>query len=292
MDIVLLSLLAPNSCASERVPVLACRDALRAAGADVTTVAVESDQEIDSVLDGLGPTRRLVVATAADGELRAVLRRMVRRYAPPPSKRPDDLPTDRTVYDLPPIGVLPLDAARPAELVDRLGLPRTPEEVAAAVLGEKVRRLDLFRTDSGSVTLHGALVGGADEHGQATAWHGRIEVDDAVLSDGTEPLLACAIANLSGYAEIDGLDLVAPPDPADGLIDVGVAVPVLKRGLLRRTLRVEVRRSRGRAVSITPRDEVPYLDDGVAGTLGRKRSWWTERSAWAVYVSEGRTDPS
>lgn len=284
MHIVLLSLLSPGSCASERVPVLAFRDALRKAGAEVTTMAAESDQEIDSALEGLGPARRLVVATAADGELRAVLRRMVRRYAPPPSKRPDDLPRDRTIPDLPAIGVLPLDASEPAELVARLGLPRAPEEVAEAVLGEKARRLDLFRTDSGSVTLHGALVGGADENGQATAWWGKVEVDDTVLSDGSEPLVACAVANSSGYAVIDDLPLVAGADPADGLIDVGVAVPVVSRGFLRRKMRVEVRRSRGRAVSITPRDEVPYLDDGVAGTLGRKRSWWTERSAWAVYV--------
>ncbi|MQA24947.1 MAG: hypothetical protein GEU94_05630 [Micromonosporaceae bacterium] len=284
VHIVLLNLLSPGSCASERVPVLAFRDALRKAGAEVTTMAAESDQEIDSALEGLGPARRLVVATAADGELRAVLRRMVRRYAPPPSKRPDDLPRDRTIPDLPAIGVLPLDASEPAELVARLGLPRAPEEVAEAVLGEKARRLDLFRTDSGSVTLHGALVGGADENGQATAWWGKVEVDDTVLSDGSEPLVACAVANSSGYAVIDDLPLVAGADPADGLIDVGVAVPVVSRGFLRRKMRVEVRRSRGRAVSITPRDEVPYLDDGVAGTLGRKRSWWTERSAWAVYV--------
>jgi hypothetical protein len=27
---------------------------------------------------------------------------------------------------------------------------------------------------------------------------------------------------------------------------------------------------------------VPYLDDGVAGTLGRKRSWWIEPGAWGV----------
>ncbi|MGH3715284.1 MAG: hypothetical protein ACRDT4_17745, partial [Micromonosporaceae bacterium] len=229
-------------------------------------------------------SRRLVVAAVTDGELRAVLRRIVRRYAPPPSKRPPELAADRTIPDLPAIGVLPLDAADPPALAVRLGLPRTPDEVAKAVVAGATRRLDLLRTDSGSVTLHGALVGGADEHGQAAAWYGRIEVDDAILSDGTEPLVACAIANDTGYATIDGLPLVATADPADGLIEVGIAVPVLRRGLLRRTLRVEVRRSRGRAVSITPRDEVPYLDDGVAGTLGRKRSWWIERSAWAVYA--------
>ncbi|MGH3736735.1 MAG: hypothetical protein ACRDT6_14155 [Micromonosporaceae bacterium] len=302
MEIILLSLVSSGSCSGERVPVLACRDALRAGGASVTTLAADSDEQIDAALTEVfgkvlpsavfgevtGDTeqgeRRLVVAAVTDGELRAVLRRMVRRYAPAPSKRPDTLAPDRTIPDLPAVGVLPLDAAAPPELVVRLGLPRTPEEVAAAVLAGAARRLDLFRTDSGSVTLHGALVGGADQHGQATAWYGRIEVDDAVLADGTEPLVACAVANAGGYATIDDLPLVAAEDATDGLMDVGIAVPVLHRGLLRRKLRVEVRRSRGRAVSITPRDEVPYLDDGVAGSLGRKRSWWVERSAWAVYV--------
>ncbi|MGH3647700.1 MAG: diacylglycerol kinase family protein [Micromonosporaceae bacterium] len=283
MQIVLLSLLSSGSCSGERVPVLACRDALRAAGATVTTVAAESDEQIDTALTEAAPGR-LVVAAATDGELRAVLRRIVRRYAPAPSKRPAELAADRTIPDLPAIGVLPMDAATPPELAARLGLPRTPDEVAKAVLAGATRRLDLLRTDSGSVTLHGALVGGADQHGQAAAWYGRIEVDDTVLSDGAEPLVACVIANDGGYATIDDLPLVATADPADGLIDVGIAVPVLHRGLLRRTLRVEVRRSRGRAVSITPRDEVPYLDDGVAGSLGRKRSWWIERAAWAVYV--------
>lgn len=284
MHVVLVSLASPGSCSGERVPVLACRDALRARGVEVSTVTADADTQIDAVLSDLGEDHRLVVAATTDGEVRAVLRRLVRRYAPPPSKRPADLPADRTVPDLPAIGILPMDAGTPPELAGRLDLPRTPGDVAAAVTGDQVRRVDLLRTDSGSVTLHGALVGGADRNGQATAWYGRVEVDDAVLSDGSEPLIACAVANAPGYATIDGLPLVGPADPADGSVDVGIAVPVLQRGLLRRKLRVEVRRSRGRAVSITPRDEVPYLDDGVAGSLGRKRTWWIERAAWAVYV--------
>jgi len=31
-------------------------------------------------------------------------------------------------------------------------------------------------------------------------------------------------------------------------------------------------------------EDVPFTDDGVAGTLGRKRTWWMERGAWAVYT--------
>ncbi len=290
-----------------RVPVLSCADALTARGARVETVTARSDGEIDKVLTRLdGPPRpdgldwpdadgktRLVVATASDSQLRAVIRRMVRRYAPPPSRRPADLADNRTLPDLPPIGILPLDPTRPPaaapdrprDLAGQLGLPREPEAVAAAVLDGRVRRLDLLRNDGGSVTLDGALLGAANENGQPLAWRGRVEVDDTVLSAGDEPLLACAIGNAGGYAELTDLRLLSTPDPADGRIEVAVAVPVVVRSRWgRRRVRLEVRRARGRAVAVNPRDpELPFLDDGVAAVLTRKRSWWIEPGAWAVY---------
>jgi hypothetical protein len=153
------------------------------------------------------------------------------------------------------------------------------------VLAGAVRRLDLFRNDAGSVTLDGALIGGADDAGRPLPWRGRVEVDDAVLTAGDDPLLACAVGNADGYASLDGLPLLTAPDPADGIVEVAVAVPVTVRAPLRRPkVRVEVRRARGRAVAVTPRDgEVPFLDDGIAGSLSRKRSWWVEPGAWAVY---------
>lgn len=286
-----------------RVPVLRCRDALVAAGARVETITARSDAEIDDVLVLLdGPARpdgltwpdedgktRLIVATATDGQLRAVLRRLVRRYAPPPSRRPAELADNRTVPDLPPVGVLPLDPAGssgPPDLAAQLGLPREPAAVAAALLGGRVRRLDLLRTDSGSVTLDGALLGGADGAGRPVPWRGRVEVDDAVLSTGEDPLLACAIGNAGGYARLAAVPLLSRPDPADGLIEVAVAVPVVTRSAMRgRRMRIEVRRARGRAVGVAPRDgKLPYLDDGVAGSISRKRSWWVEPAAWAVYT--------
>ena len=289
-----------ETCDTPRVPVLKCVDALTAAGARVETVTASSDAEIDAVIarfdaparpDGLAwPDQesklRLVVATATDGQLRAVMRRLVRRYAPPPSKRPADLAGDRTVPDLPPVAILPLDPANRTDLAAQLGLPRDPAAVAAAVLGGTVRRLDLLRNDGGSVTVDGALVGGADDAGKAVPWRGRIEVDDAVLSDGTDQIIACAIGNAGAYAEFDGLPLLGTPDPTDGRVEVAVAVPVLVKQLFKKPrVRVEVRRARGRAVSVLPRDgELQFLDDGVAGTMNRKRSWWTEPGAWAVYA--------
>jgi len=273
--VVLLSL--SDGCLG--APILACRDALVAEGAEVSTVVTGSDAELDAVNTRLdGPARedgltwpgetgpRLVVAAAAVGQLRAVLRRMTRRYAPPPSRRPTDLAADRTLPDLPPIGVLPLYGAR---LFD---LPDDPAEVAKAVLHGTPSRLDLLRTDAGSVTLDGTFIGGE------APWSARVEVDDAVLAEPHERIAACVIANADGYAIVDGLPFVPAADPADGILDVAVAVPVK----VRQQTRVEVRRARGRAVSVTPVDEVPFLDDGVAGTLTRKRSWWIERASWAV----------
>ncbi|MFJ1537379.1 diacylglycerol kinase family protein [Micromonospora chalcea] len=290
-------------CETPRVPVLACADELTARGARVTTVTARSDAEIDEVLarldappraDGLtwpdpdGKTR-LIVATASDGQLRAVLRRLVRRYAPPPSRRPADLAENRTVPDLPPVGVLPLDPARSGtarDLAAQLGLPRDPAGVAAAVLDGTARRLDLLRNDGGSVTLDGALLGAADDAGRPLHWRARVEVDGTVLSDGSEPITACAIGNAGGYARLGEVDLLGGPDPADGRVTVGVAVPVVTRSALgRKKVRLEVRRARGRAVAVVPRDEkVPFLDDGVEGELNRKRSWWTEPGAWAVWT--------
>jgi hypothetical protein len=301
-DVVLLSLAeGAGGCQSAppRTPVLACADALKAAGALVETVTATSDEEIDAALARFdGPTRpdgltwpdldskaRLVVGVATDGQLRAVVRRLVRRYAPPPSRRPADLAANRTVPDLPPIAVLPLAPSR-TDLASRLGLPRSSAGVAASLLGGAVRRLDLLRNDGGSVTLDGALIGGASPEGRPEPWRGRVEVDDAVLTNGDDPVLACVVGNADGYATLDGLPLLTAPDPADGVIEVAVAVPVVSRSLFRgKRVRVEVRRARGRAVAVSPRDgELPFLDDGVAGGMSRKRSWWIEPGAWAVYV--------
>ncbi|WP_433389097.1 hypothetical protein [Micromonospora sp. KLBMP9576] len=294
---------AGERCDTPRVPVLACAEALTARGARVEIVTARSDAEIDEVLARFdGPSRpdgltwpdpdsktRLVVATASDAQLRAVVRRLVRRYAPPPSRRPDDLPGNRTVPDLPPVGVLPLDPARSTthrDLAAQLGLPRDPAAVAAAVLDGRPRRLDLLRNDGGSVTLDGVLVGAADDSGRPLHWRGRVEVDDAVLSNGDDPLVACAIGNAGGYARLDDVALLDSPDPTDGLVEVAVAVPVVTRSTLgRKRVRLEVRRARGRAVAVLPREgRLPFLDDGAEGELTRKRSWWTEPGAWAVWA--------
>jgi hypothetical protein len=280
-----------------RVPVLACRDALTAGGFETELITATSDKEIDAVIANLdGPARpdgltwpsehgpALVLAIESDSQLRAIVRRMVRRYAPAPSKRPADVADGRTLPDLPPIAVLPMHHA--ADLAERLGLPRDGADVAKAVIGGTSRHLDLFRNDGGSITLHGALIGGVDASGQAAPWNGVVVVDDTTLSDGTEPLLACAVANADGYARLDEIALAPQADAASGSITVAVALPVRHRSRLGRvTVRVEVRRATGRAVSVSPRGDVPFIDDGVEGSLTRKRSWWVEPGAWRVFTT-------
>lgn len=268
---------------SARVPVLAGADALRAAGATVELVTAESDADIDVVVKRVvAGEARLVVAAATDAEVRAVVRRTVRLLAPPPSQRPDELPPNRTVPDLPPLAVLPLAPAVPP-VCTALGLPTAPRDVAMATLGGRVRRWDLLRTE-GSVTLHGVLLGGFDGSAPAPV-QARIEVDDTVLSDGSETLLAVAIAN-AGPSDVDGLPLIPAAASDDGLVEVAVAVPVLRRHLLRTAdVRVEIRRARGRAMSVTPSSgTIRSVDDGVVGPITRKRSWWTEPGAWATYA--------
>ena len=134
------------------------------------------------------------------------------------------------------------------------------------------------------MTLHGCLLGGVDGSGTAVAWNARVDVDDAVLADGTEPLLACSI-RVAGASEVDGLPLVTAAGPDDGVVHVAVALPVVRERRLRGPeVTFEVRRARGRAVTVNPREEVHLVDDGVAGILGRSRAWWIEAGCWAAYV--------
>ncbi len=233
-----------GACATRPVPpadpvpvaeVLACVQALTTAGATVTQVTATCDTEIDAVLarfdapvrpDGLvWPAldgTRLILAASTDSQVRAVVRRLVRRYCPPPSRRPADLPAGRTVPDLPALAILPVPDATGTgpDLVGVLGLPTEPAAVAACVLAGRVQRLDLLRNDGGSVTLGGAVLG------RSPYWHARVEVDDTVLATGDEPILACVVTNAGRYATVNGLPMAPAADLVDALVTVAVAVPV------------------------------------------------------------------
>ncbi|WP_222854283.1 diacylglycerol kinase family protein [Fodinicola acaciae] len=275
-------IIAPGPGTGTRVPVLRCADALRK-HAEVTIREVDSPADANAALaDADG--RRLVVA-GSDDEIRAVLRQLVRRVVPKAGDR-TGIADNRTIPDLPPLGLLPLDGSATDDLVAVLGLPREPEAVAAAVRADRTRRLDLLRHDGGSVTVHAALLGGRGTDGLPAPWTASVTVDDTVLCQPDEMLLAVGVTNAGRLEALPGLALTSDADPADGALDVAVAVPV-RRGRWPRKPRteVEVRRFRGRAVAITPSDvRIPALDDGAEGVVSRKRTWWVEPSAWAVYT--------
>jgi hypothetical protein len=104
-----------------------------------------------------------------------------------------------------------------------------------------------------------------------------------VLSDGDEPLLGAVIANGGGYTTIDGLPVLPDADATDGVLDVAVVASAPRRRF-RRGGPIEVRRARGRAVSVEPTAAADFVDDGVSGELTRRRTWWMERAAMAVYA--------
>ncbi|WP_199044261.1 hypothetical protein [Glycomyces salinus] len=269
MKVVVLTLVE-TGCANTgpRTQTLHLIDELKGRGAAVRTMEASTAREVDAVLDD--PEERIVLAADSDEQVNAVLARVVRRLAPAPSERPDDLPAGRTIPDLPPLAVLPQGEV--PGIVARLGLPEKPAEVAAAVAEGEVLRTDLMRHDGGGVCVDGVRLGGGDR-----PWTGVVALDDAVLADGSEQILACVVANADGYAAADDL-VLAEPDPSDGRIDVAVAVPVTV-GRLRKRVRIEVRRARGRAVAVQPEGKVAFVSDGLVGELGRKRTWWVEPGA-------------
>lgn len=273
MNVVVLTLVETNcSNPGPRTQTLHLIDDLQARGAQVRTVEASKPEQIDPVFED--PDARIVLAADTDEQVNAVLARLVRHAIPAPSKRPEGLPDGRTIPDLPALAVLPLGAV--PGIVARLGLPEKPAEVAEAVAAGRVKRTDLLRHDGGGVAIDGVRLGGGDR-----PWRGVVNLDDVVLADGSEQILACVVANADGYAATDDM-VLAEPDPADGKVDVAVAVPVTV-GRLRKKLRIEVRRARGRAVAVHPDDSVTFVQDGLVGELKRKRTWWIEPGAAGWY---------
>ncbi|WP_030162063.1 hypothetical protein [Glycomyces sp. NRRL B-16210] len=274
MNVVVLTLVETNcSNPGPRTQTLHLVDDLRARGAQVRTVEAAKPEEIDPVLED--PHARIVLAADTDEQVNAVLARLVRHAIPAPSKRPEGLPDGRTIPDLPALAVLPLGAV--PGIVTRLELPEKPAEVAEAVAAGRVKRTDVLRHDGGGIAIDGVRLGGGDR-----PWRGVVNLDDVVLADGSEQILACVVANADGYAAADDM-VLAEPDPADGKVDVAVAVPVTV-GRLRKKLRIEVRRARGRAVAVHPDDSVTFVQDGLVGELKRKRTWWIEPGAAGWYA--------
>ncbi|MFC4334140.1 diacylglycerol kinase family protein [Salininema proteolyticum] len=256
-----------------RTQVLHFVDAMKKRGLETELVTASEVKEVDPFVERTDA--RLVVAAESDAQLNAIVSRAVRRLAPPPSGRPEDMRRDRTVPDLPAIGVLPL--AETPELVKELGLPKDGEALAEALADGRVLRTDLLRHDGGGVVVNGVRLGGGDK-----PWSGLVNLDESVLTQPGEVVLACTVAVAGTYGRSDGMELV-DADPADGRLDVAVAVPVTV-GRFRKRTRVEIRRGRGRAVAITPTESAVTVSDGVVDKLSRKRTWWIEPQAAGWYT--------
>ena len=191
-----------------------------------------------------------------------------------------DLPADRRAAARP--------GARPTWSPRSWACPATRPTVAAAVLGGRVRRLDLLRNDGGSVTLDGCCSAASTTAAGRCTGAGRVEVDDAVLTDGEEPVLACAVAQRRRVRDAGRAAAAGRRRPGRRPGRRG------GRGAGGRTGRCCARPACGSRCAgpgaarwRSPRATTSFhfVDDGVAGELTRKRSWWIEPGAWAVYVA-------
>src|SRR5690625_1498105 len=117
---------------------------------------------------------RIVLAADTDEQVNAVVARMVRRLAPAPSDRGGDLPSGRTIPDLPPLALLPLGTV--PGLVERFGLPVRPGEVARAAVEGTVFRTDVPRHDGGGGCLDGGRRGGGDRASRGVGTRGGVGV--------------------------------------------------------------------------------------------------------------------
>ncbi|MDP8987024.1 MAG: lipid kinase [Actinomycetota bacterium] len=203
------------------------------------------------------------------------------------------------------LGLLPLGTGN--DLARGVGIPLEAEAAATVVLAGRPRPLDLLVDGAGTVAVnavHGgigglvaaraarlkallgrmAYVGGAAWTGARTpGWDVRVEVDGAVLAEGT-----VLFAGIGNGATIGGGTVLWPlARPDDGLAEVTVAFAgsIGMRLRMARALRCGcfcgvdgVVVGRGRSVRVDG-EPMPYNADGEALAPSRSRSWRVQRRA-------------
>ena len=173
-------------------------------------------------------------------------------------------------------GILPLDPSPPPaqrDLAAQLELEREPAQVAAAVLAGGSRSAGPTTPRRRFGDPRRGPIGGSDAAGRACHgrrwWRWTTRCSPEGRAGARRPG-----GQRRRVRSPDGLPMVTHADPADGTVEVAVACRCGPGGA--DAPRMEVRRARGRAAAVAPAGTVAYLDDGVAGHLTRKRSWWVE----------------
>jgi diacylglycerol kinase family enzyme len=258
---------------------------------------LDGDGPVYSALEALGDARkhaRLVIA-GGDGTVHHVVAELHRLGALDPDW---------------PLAVLPMGTGN--DLAGGAGLPEDPVAAAQLVVDGQPRRRDLLVDDTGGIVVNAAHVGvgalaserasplkarlgplaypiGAVLAGvSARGWALRVEADDHVLADGTQPLLMVGVA--VGARIGGGTDLAPGADPGDGLADVVVASatgPLARAGFARalqvaeHDRRDDVLVTRARTIRVSG-DMVPVNCDGELGDETADRTWRVKPAAWAL----------
>ncbi len=268
------------------------------AGARVELVRTASPEELDAALAARGGRR--IVVVGGDGSLHAVLGALHRTGSLAPAD---------------PIGIVPLGTGN--DLARTLAIPLDPVAAAGVVLTGVAERLDLlvehggrsatvvanvahvgigaeaasaaadFKESLGAAAYPlGAAIAGAT----ATGWDLRVEVDGAVVADGTQALLMVGVCN--GRTIGGGAPLAPGASPTDGLADVVVcrAVGPLARVAFATALRdgehlarEDVELVRGRRVTVSGAP-FPLNADGEVSDGLTSCTWTVQPGAWSALV--------
>jgi diacylglycerol kinase family enzyme len=274
--------------------VQAALEVLRA-GADVAVAATGDAAELDAAVASAAGRR--VVVLGGDGSVHAAVGALDRAGRLDPAE---------------PLGIVPRGTGN--DLARSLGLSLDPAEAAATVLTGVARPLDLLRDAEGGVVVNAVHVGiGAVATAQAARFKDalgtaafplgaaiagvtnggsalRVEVDGAVVTDGSTEVLMVGVCNAPTIA--GGTPLAPGAVPDDGLVDVVVSTatgPVARAAFAAALLagshgkRPDVSVVRGRGVSVSGPPFEAVADGDLQPAAG-ERSWQVEHLAWSVTV--------
>ncbi len=265
------------------------------ASADVAVAVTGDAAELDAAVASAAGRR--VVVLGGDGSVHAAVRALDRAGRLDPAG---------------PLGIVPRGTGN--DLARSLGLSLDPAEAAATVLTGVARPLDLLRDAEGGIVVNAVHVGiGAVATAQAARFKDslgtaafplgaaiagvtsggsalRVEVDGAVVADGSSDVLMVGVCNAPTIA--GGTPLAPGAVPDDGLADVMVSTatgPVARAAFATALLggshgeRTDVSVVRGRRVSVTGPPLEAVADGELQPAVG-ERSWRVEHLAWSVIV--------